>query len=47
MLQQNEYPTKTIRNVIRKAINRNQQNEYRTKHNNLLDAFRFNLKHHQ
>ena len=25
MLQQNEYPTKTIRNVIRKAINRNQK----------------------
>ena len=21
--------------------------QYRTKHNNLLDAFRFNLKHHQ
>ena len=25
MLQQNGYPTKTIRNVIRKAINRNQK----------------------
>ena len=21
--------------------------QYRTKHNNLLDAFRFNLRHHQ
>ena len=25
MLQQNGYPTKTVRNVIRKAINRNQK----------------------
>ena len=25
MLQQNGYPTKTIRNVIRKALNRNQK----------------------
>ena len=33
MLQQNGYPTKTIRNVIRKAINRNQKPDAKLHYN--------------